>query len=324
MIFAIGEVLIDFFATEEAELKHVRRFEKHAGGAPANVVVGLRRLNVPSTLISKIGKDAFGEYLIECLRDEGVNTRYIYLDQERNTGIVFIQHMGAEPSFLLYDNVAYFNLKLEEIDISFVNDADLLHFGGVLLARDPSRSTCLQLAQIVKNHGIKTSFDANIRLSLWRDRVDELVKCMEKSLSIADIVKLGKEESKFLEENGVDLKGFNIRLTTITMGEKGSKLIYDGITKIIPAYKVRVVNPIGAGDSYLAGMLAGLHAMGKLKELSLNEQELELVGRFANIVAAISTTKKGAMSTPKLSSLRKFKEVRTIVDKLMNTVHHEA
>ncbi|HDD39798.1 MAG TPA: carbohydrate kinase, partial [Nitrososphaeria archaeon] len=57
MIFAIGELLIDFIAVEPVDLRDVRTFEKHPGGAPANMVVGLRRLGVPAGLISKVGRD---------------------------------------------------------------------------------------------------------------------------------------------------------------------------------------------------------------------------------------------------------------------------
>ena len=317
MIYAIGEVLIDFFAVEEADLKDVKTFEKHPGGAPANLVVGLRRLNVPSGLISKVGRDAFGDFLIERLKAEGVDTRYILRDDERNTGVVFVQLKQAEPSFLLYDNVAYFNLKLEELDKSFLDKADLLHFGGVLLAREPSRSTSFSLVRMARDRGVPSSFDVNIRLNLWENRFEELVKCVEEALRCADLVKLGEGERKLLEENGVDIESFDIKFVAITKGGRGSELIHGGTSISIPAHKVRVVDPTGAGDAYMAGLLAALYAMGKLKDLTLNKKELELVGKFANIVAALSTTRRGAMSVPEIELLKGFEEVKPVVEKLM-------
>lgn len=317
MIFAIGEVLIDFIAVEEEDLKDVRTFEKHPGGAPANMLVGLRRLNVPSGLISKVGKDAFGEFLVERLREEGVDTRYVLYDDERNTGIVFVQLKQAEPSFLLYDHVAYFNLRLDEVDKSFLDKADLLHFGGVLLAREPGRSTSLELARMARSRGIPTSFDANIRPNLWAGRVNELISCIEEALRCADIVKLGRGEKRFLEDHGVDIMSFDIKLIAVTKGVEGSELIHEEQTMNIPAYRVDAIDPTGAGDAYMAALLASLYSMGKLRDLAFGGEELKLAGRFANIVAALSTTKRGAWSAPRVESLQEIEEIKPIVESLM-------
>jgi len=316
MIFAIGEVLIDFIAVEDADLKYVKTFEKHPGGAPANMVVGLRRLNVPAGLISKVGRDVLGEFLIEELEKEKVDTRYVVYDDETRTGVVFVQLKQAKPGFLLYDKVAYFNLKPEDVDSSFIEEADLLHFGGVLLAREPSRTTSFEVVSRAKNRGLPISFDVNLRLHLWENRIDELIRCTREALKLADVVKLGDGERKFLEENGVDLGEFGIKLLAVTKGEEGSELIHDGKRVELPAYRVKAIDPTGAGDAYMAALLAALYSMGKLKDVSLSDEELKLVGRFANIVAAISTTKRGAWSVPELSSLMKFDEIKTIVERL--------
>jgi len=317
MIFAVGEVLIDFIAVEDVDLRDVKTFEKHPGGAPANMVVGLRRLNVPSGLISKIGRDDFGEFLVGKLREEGVDTRYIVYDDERNTGVVFVQLKQAEPSFLLYDQVAYFNLRIDEVDKSFLDEADLLHFGGVLLAREPSRSTSLELARMGRSRRLPISFDANIRPNLWRGRLDELIRCMEDAFGCADIVKLGNGEKKFLEKNGVDLEDFDIKLIAVTKGREGSELAHSGISVSVSAYRVEAIDPTGAGDAYMAALLASLYSMNKLKDLTLDEQELRLAGRFANIVAALSTTRRGAWSVPEVRSLARIEEVKPIVKKLI-------
>lgn len=134
MIVSIGEVLIDFIATEEGNLKDVKSFEKHPGGAPANVAVGLSRLGVESGLVSKVGDDPFGEFLLERLRDEGVRT-FIARDEEKHTGVVFVQLIGAKPEFILYDGVAYFNLLPEDIPLDVLEKSEAVHFGSVLFAR---------------------------------------------------------------------------------------------------------------------------------------------------------------------------------------------
>ncbi len=316
MIFAIGEVLIDFIAVEPTDLKDVRTFEKHAGGAPANMIVGLRRLNVPAALISKVGDDPFGEFLIERLREEGVDTRYIIRDPEVHTGVVFVQLKQAQPSFVLYDRTAYFTLRSEEVDKSFLKEAELLHFGGVMLSREPSRSTCFEVVEWARSRGIPISFDVNLRPDLWRNRIDELVECMGKALGLAEIVKLGEGELRFLEDRGIDLRSFGLKLIAVTKGEKGSELIHEGLRIEAPAERVKAIDPTGAGDAYMAALLAGLYALGKLRDLKLDEDELRLIGRFANIVAGISTTRRGAWSVPRISMLRDREELKSIVERL--------
>ncbi|MEM4719031.1 MAG: PfkB family carbohydrate kinase, partial [Nitrososphaerota archaeon] len=237
-------------------------------------------------------------------------------DHERNTGVVFVQLKQAEPSFLLYDNVAYFNLRMDDVDESFLDAADLLHFGGVLLAREPSRSTSLELARMARSRGIPTSFDANIRPNLWVGRMDELIRCMEEALSCADIVKLGRGEKRFLEEHGVDVESFDVKLIAVTRGGEGSELVHAGQRVSIPAYRVEAIDPTGAGDAYMAALLASLYSMNKLRELALNEVELRLAGRFANIVAALSTTRRGAWSVPRVESLLGIEEIRPIAERL--------
>ena len=133
---------------------------------------------------------------------------------------------------------------------------------------------------------------------------------------LADIVKLGDGEKKFLEENGVNLGDLDLKLTAITMGEKGSTLIHGGGEIATPPYPVKAVDSTGAGDAYMAALLAALYSMGKLGDLSLNDEELKLVGRFANVVAALSTTRRGAWSVPTLSQLEEIEEIKPIVDGL--------
>lgn len=302
MIFAIGEILIDFIAKQEGPLKDVRSFEKHAGGAPANVVVGLSRLGVPSALISKVGADPFGDFLIEMLRKEGVVTEYIRRDPGKHTGVVFVQLIGARPEFILYDGVAYFNIRDDDVSMVDTEKADLVHFGSVLFAREPSRSTAFNF---LKNAGrnVPISYDVNIRLDLWKGREEEMLRDIEKGLRIASIIKIGEEEMDYLSEHGINMEDFDFSLLAVTKGSRGSTLTHEGVEVNIPAYEVQPVDTTGAGDAYMAALLASLWHLGKLRNLELSREELMKIGKFANFVAALSTLKKGAWSVPKMEEL---------------------
>ncbi|MDN5321285.1 MAG: fructokinase [Thermococcaceae archaeon] len=307
MIYAIGEILIDFIAKEEGKLKDVREFEKHPGGAPANVVVDLRRLGAKSALISKVGDDPFGEFLIEELKKEGVETKYIIKDTNKHTGIVFVQLVGAKPEFILYDGVAYFNIRKEEMQWDFMKDAELLHFGSVLFAREPSRSAVFEVLREIKGK-IPISYDVNIRLDLWRGREEEMLKDIEEALKLADIVKIGDGELEYLNKNGIALEDFNFALVAITKGAEGSTIIHEDIRVDVPSFKVEPVDTTGAGDAFMAALLTSLFYMKRLNRLEFSKEELKELGSFANPVAALSTTKRGAWSVPSLEEVLKHRK----------------
>ena len=310
MIVSVGEVLIDFIALQEGKLKDVKSFEKHPGGAPANVAVGLSRLGVESALVSKVGDDPFGDFLLERLRDEGVRT-YISRDAEKHTGVVFVQLIGAKPEFILYDGVAYFNLKPEDVERALLENAEAVHFGTVLFAREPSRSTLFGILEELKGR-VPLSYDVNIRPDLWRGREEEMLRDIGRALRLADIVKLGDGELAYLRDNGINPENFDFKLLAVTLGEKGSELRSRGAKVRIPAYRVEPVDTTGAGDAFTAALLAGLHYSNLLGEDSIDEEHLRKLGRFANLVAALSTTLRGAWSVPKMEEVALMREFREL------------
>ncbi|MGQ4834030.1 MAG: carbohydrate kinase family protein [Candidatus Asgardarchaeia archaeon] len=330
-VYAIGEVLIDFIAKEEKPLSEVTHFEKHAGGAPTNVLVALSRLGISTSLISKVGNDPFGKFLISKLSEEKVDTSNVVVDNEIHTGIVFVQLLGAKPEFILYKNIAYNFLKKEEINYKVIEDMCLLHFGSVMFIQDPSRSTMLDFLKAAKSKHITLSFDVNIRKDLWVGKLNEMLDLVEEGLNLANIVKISESELEYLlrakgvpEDEFMELLGeYNIDLLAITRGEHGSRLIHKKQKNIVifdfPALKVNPVDTTGAGDAFTAGLLAGVLAFGKIDKINeIKDNELEKIGKFANIVGALTTLKRGAWSSPHLDELTKFSEVKEIVDRLKN------
>ncbi len=293
MITSVGEVLVDMIAAEEGSLTGVKLFEKHPGGAPANVAVGLARLGVPVSLVSKVGRDPFGDFLVERLRKEGVDVRHVLADGFKHTGVVFVQLKGAKPEFMLYDGVAYFNIRTEEL--ARVPSSDLVHFGTVLFAREPSRSAVFSFLKRVREEGAILSYDVNLRRGLWREEGD-MLRDVERAIRMADVIKVGDEEMKYLEQHGVNV--ISARLVAITMGERGCEIHHGGECVNIPAYPVNPVDTTGAGDAFMAALLAWLWRGGL--SLSLNREEIEEMGKFANRIAALSTLSRGAWSVPQV------------------------
>nr|WP_297555853.1 carbohydrate kinase [Thermococcus sp.] len=312
MMVCLGEVLIDMIALEDKPLAMVRKFERHPGGAPANVAVGLSRLGVESGLVSKVGDDPFGDFLISSLEREGVKPM-IERDGKFHTGVVFVQLIGTKPEFILYDGVAYFNLREEDIPLNILLDSELVHFGTVMFAREPSRSTVFKTLKTLRGK-VPLSYDVNIRLDLWRGREEEMLEDIEGGLKLATIVKMGWEEYTYLRKKGVEVETFEPSVLAVTLGSRGAVII-SGRTRVeVPAPKVNAVDTTGAGDAFMAAFLAGLHHSGAMERLEeLDGELLRRIGKFANTVAAISVTRRGAWSVPFLRELMEsteFKELK--------------
>ena len=320
MIYALGEALIDLIAVDEGDLKYVERFEKHPGGDSANVAVGLKRLGVPSGLIGKIGEDLFGEFLIEKLAEEGVEIKYLVRSSDARTGVVLMQSKPIKQGLLTCMDSAHFQLRIEEVDKSFFENAELLHVSGITLSREPCRSTSIELAREARRRRLPVSFDANIRPHLWQRRRKEFVEAMREISDLADVIKLDENEEKIFEDNGMLPSSAEEKLIAVTMEDKGCRLIHVGEEVEIPAYRAEAVDTTGAGDAYLAALLAALYHMKKIPEISLSVDELQLVGRFANLVAALSITKRGAWTVPRLDELMRNEMARSLVEEIIGKV----
>src|SRR6185369_2104025 len=142
-VVAFGEMLIDFVPTVTGQgLADAKAFEKAAGGAPANVAVGLARLGIPSAFMGTVGEDGFGQFLAETLRDAGVDVSPLRFTTKAHTGLAFISlRADGEREFLFYRSPSADMLMApEDVDETAIRDANALHFGSVSLIAQPARA----------------------------------------------------------------------------------------------------------------------------------------------------------------------------------------
>lgn len=328
-IVSIGEVLLDFIANEEnINLKDVSTFVKFPGGAPTNVLVVASSLGAETGLISRVGDDPFGDFLIETLQTKGVDTSQVTRDSEHHTGVVFVELKKAKPKFTLYTDVAYNYMKIDDLDPQYISSAEVLDFGSVTLLMEPSRSTTFEAISLAKGH-CAISCDVNFRKDLWKNKEDEMWKLAERALQDVDILKVGSDEAlqlgqylnparqkPSLEEALTDIyTGLNPQLIAVTMGEKGSRILLIRSQKVqfdikVAVYKVATKSTVGAGDAFFGSLLYTLHKLQKLRDLgSLTEKELKQALIFSNTYAALCTTLKGAWNHPIIEDLD-IKEIK--------------
>ena len=302
-LYSLGELLIDFQSVGYGNLKSTEQFKKKAGGAPANVCAQAVRMGSEAVYLTKVGDDGFGEFLIEALKDVGIDTSYIKKDKNYNTSLAFVSfEENGEREFSFYRKSAadlYFtNEDFKDIEFS---RGDILEFGSVALQTETARNTHCFLIEEAKRRNAIIAFDPNIRLNLWDDK-EELRRIVNDFYPVANVMKIGVDELEFVTGKSVDegikivLNNKNIKILLLTDGSKGAKLYVKDKCYSCPGYKVKTVDTTGAGDSFFGAFLGQLLKKGiGLEELENLDNDYQEMLNFSCKAGAYTTTQYGAI-----------------------------
>src|SRR6056297_334452 len=308
-VISLGEALIDFIPVD----KENKLFGKNPGGAPANVAVGLARLESRTAFIGKVGDDSLGRFLYETLSAEGINLNNMILTKEAKTAlsIVTLDEDGDRSFDFFGEKSADRLLNSDEIDEELFGDYKIFHFGSISMINEISRKATLYALDLADKADMYISYDPNLRKSLWDD-LEKAKKIIKAVLGQVDILKLSKEELDFLtgfegiEEGAEQIKNKNqISLVLITDGDKGLYFYKDKLIHV-PAQKVKAVDTTGAGDAFVSAFLNRIdNSDKKLEEMS--NQVIEDICEFANYCSALVVKKEGAMSKlPQKEDVKEF------------------
>ncbi|WP_394138756.1 carbohydrate kinase family protein [Cytobacillus oceanisediminis] len=320
-LYSIGEVLIDFIPQQKgAALKDVVTFERAPGGAPANVAAAVAMYGHESSMITKLGKDAFGDFLIEQLQNAGVETDKILRTKEANTGLAFVSlKENGERDFSFYRKPSSDLLfEEEEIHPDWFSEGDILHFCSVDLVESPMKLAHKRAVELMKEKGGLISFDPNVRLPLWDNPADCRAAILE-FLPDAHIIKVSDEELEFItgisrvEEAIASLFTGDVQTVVYTKGAAGADLYIKDSKWESSGYTVDVQDTTGAGDAFIGGFLFKLleakATPGSLINV-LTEQHSEIL-QFANASGALTATGKGAISAlPNKEQITRLLEVQ--------------
>ena len=306
-VISIGEALIDFIPNQKGcELKNVLGFERVAGGAPANVSAVVAKLGGKSNFISKLGKDAFGNHIIEVLKEANVNVDYVLRSDKANTGLAFVSlKEDGNRDFSFYRNPSA-DMLLEESEVKKegFEDCHSMHFCSVDLIECPMKYAHKKAIEFALENKSIISFDPNVRLPLW-DSEDACRDAIMEFLPLAHVVKISDEELEFVtgydnmdEAKEVLFKG-NVNMVLFTKGKDGAEAYTKDRVVKIPGNIVDVVDTTGAGDSFIGSFLFKLLEDDvNMEQLnSISDEKLREYLTFANAYAAYSTTKKGAIGS---------------------------
>ncbi|MBU9673346.1 carbohydrate kinase [Planococcus sp. CP5-4] len=306
-LFSIGEVLIDFIPHQKGiALKDVESFTRVPGGAPANVAAAVAKFGGTASMITKVGQDAFGDFLLERLAEAGVRIDKILRTKEANTGLAFVSlREDGERDFSFYRNPsADLLLEASEVNEDWFGQGDVLHFGSVDLVESPMKKAHYNAITAAKRNGAIISFDPNVRLPLW-DNPKQCREAIQEFIPKAHIIKVSDDELEFItgianESLAVaSLFTGDVLAVVLTKGAKGADLYVQNEKYPSPGYSVKVEDTTGAGDAFTGAFLYQLlkrDAVPSNLEALFNEHHQELLA-FANASGALATTGKGAISS---------------------------
>ncbi len=265
-VLSYGEALVDFLPDQSGKLlRDVSHFTKAAGGAPANMAIGLAKLGRTVGLMGSVGDDEFGWFLRNYLEEQAVDISGIHMTDKAKTGITFVSlDANGERSFVFYRQPSADTMfRPEHVNVETIRSTSIFIAGSNLLVTPEVREATFTALDHAKSFGKFIVIDPNVRLHLWDD-LDFAREIITRLLGYADVVKLNDDEVEFLGGNDAKdfyehtLKPAGVRALIATRAERGAEVFCGSIHTTAVAPNFKVVDTTGAGDGFVAGFVAGL------------------------------------------------------------------
>lgn len=299
-IFTIGELLIDVLSRTK-NWDDNQQILKRAGGAPANVAACVAKLGGHSYFIGQVGSDDYGDFLINTMQKISVNTNYLYQTNQAPTAVVrvYVKSDGNRDFFFSQETTADMLFTAQQVGHWFQDD--IIHFCSLSLREEANKSAHLKAISLIRDNQGIVSFDPNVRLPFWKD-ANRCRKIILEFIPQADIVKISDDELFFItgiQDVNQALESLfvgNVKLILYTKGKNGATLFTKNYHVSVPGYDVPAIDTTGAGDAFIGGFLF------YLSRYNINIDHLDQkigykILNFSNAVAALATTKEGAIDS---------------------------
>jgi sugar/nucleoside kinase (ribokinase family) len=266
------------------KLELVDRMELHSGGCASSTAIGLAKIGIRTGVIGKVGVDGFGDFMVNALERNGVDSTGVVRDDTTATSATMVMvHSDGERSFVHYLGA---NAALTELDVDFdfVKQSKVLHVAGSFLMPGIDGEPTARVLSRARELGVTTTLD-----TAW-DSKGRWMSLLRPCLAHVDYFLPSIEEAKMVtgrtqpEDIAKSLLDEGVGVVGLKMGELGCYIRSADAEITIPPFKVEAVDALGAGDSFVAGFLTGV----------VQGWDLEKTGRFANAVGALCVTALGA------------------------------
>jgi 5-dehydro-2-deoxygluconokinase len=282
-VVCLGRLGVDLYAQQiGARLEDVSSFAKYLGGSSANIAFGTARLGVKSAMLTRVGNDHMGRFLVESLAREGCDVSGIKIDAERLTAMVLLGIKDRETFPLVFyrENCADMALQAEDIDEAQIASSKALLITGTHFSTDQVFKASSQALDYAEKHSVKRVLDIDYRPVLWglTGKADgetrfvanqNVSQHVQRILPRFDLI-VGTEEEFLIAGGSTDLLSAlrNVRELTaatlvVKLGPQGCTVIHGAIPArleegaIYPGVRVEVLNVLGAGDAFMSGFLKG-------------------------------------------------------------------
>jgi 5-dehydro-2-deoxygluconokinase len=320
----IGRSSIDLYSNDVgAPFEDIQSFAAYVGGSPTNISVGARRLGLKSALLTGLGEDPVGDFILHFLQNEGVVTDFIVRKPGRRTSAVVL---GIEPPDkfpLVYyrDNCADIAITIDDVLAAPVRDARVVQFAGTNFSKDPSRSATLFAAELARQSGAQVVLDIDFRPDQWHDprafgvairsvlrAVDVVIGTQDEinAAMLSDPAQMSLTHSQVsdtkvsgdIEAAIANLLALGPNALIEKRGAHGARVHLKGRDVIdVPGFPVEIYNILGAGDAFAAGFLYGY----------VKGWDWYKAARLGNACGAIVVTKHGCANfMPTLAEVTEF------------------
>ncbi|MCI3922564.1 sugar kinase [Paenibacillus sp. TRM 82003] len=263
-IITFGETMALMMPNQSKGIEHARTFDSSFGGAESNLAIGLARLGVKAGWFGRLGNDPLGRMILKGIRGEGVDVSRAQLVEGEPTGLMLRDITWGRSSVYYYRKLsAASKTEPSHLDEDYIKQAKILHITGITPALGAScKETALEAARLARKHGVKVSFDPNLRLKLWT--MEEARPVLQALAEQADYYLPGYDELQLLyntdDFDTIVAELRKLKAVSIVKGAGNETLIVekDRIDRV-PFFPVKqVVDTVGAGDGFCAGFLSGI------------------------------------------------------------------
>jgi fructokinase len=272
-IICVGEVIIDFIGHELSSIEKTINFQRFLGGSPTNVAVNATRLGLNVALVATGGNDGLGNFIVESLKSNKVNTTYFRKSLSQPSSVIFVSKSKETPEFIPFRH-ADCEILDEQLPDELLANAKIFHTTCFALSKEPARATILNSAKKAKVFGLQLSIDINFSEKIWENR-NEAFATLKEYLALDPLVKLSDDDCfRLFEETKSDAFIFdyfhNLGVSTVclTKGKDGVKLSDkkqgEFFQEALQLDEIKDVT--GAGDAFWAGFLFAI-----LKNMNFEE-----------------------------------------------------
>ena len=268
-IFAIGELLVDMISDDYDADNSCNKYSRYFGGSPANITMNIKRLGGNPIISASVGNDRLGEFLINNLKKNNINTEFIN-KVNNSTSMVLVTKSKETPLPIFYRSADY-NLEYNEDIGSILKNSKIVHFSCWPISQKKSRKVIEKVIEEARKNNVLIGFDPNYHEMIWEEGHDG-IEYIKNLIGKLDIIKPSEVDAERIfgpdtPENHVDkFIQCGAKLVIMTLGKDGA-IVSNGTETIkFKTLATEVVDTTGAGDAFWGGFYTALTSNYPLKE----------------------------------------------------------